>query len=57
MIVDDFDFLSWNIIFNFIILFSTGCGIVSRKRKRSTLRLDLNVDLDSDSIMPRLASE
>ena len=67
MIANDFDFISWNILFAFIISFSIGCGIALRKRKRSSLMLDLNnessetfchaplnVDLDSDSTMSRL---
>ena len=69
MVINDFDFITWNILFILIFPFSLGCGITSRKRK-STLTLDLNneptetfcyapseVDLDSDSISSRLASD
>ena len=69
MNVNDFDFITWNILFILILPFSISCGITSKKWK-STLTLDLNnepietfchapseVDLDSDSTSSRLASD
>ena len=70
MITNDFNFKSWNILFNLTIPFPTGCGVASRKRQRRALILDSDnessetfcharskVDLDLDSITSRLDSD